>query len=458
MAKKTRPAQDADQTSVTPDTTTPKDSPPSSARARASTAAKTATTATAKPPAAPAADTPPAGESGTGKSGVDKAATPAAPGETAKPAAPAAAKTTRTGSATGPAESEPATPAARSKTSTDSATATTGENAPATTATAPSAATTAAPREVVTERRTGIFPMLLGGLAAGAIGFATADYLQQPAAPPDLSGLETRVAALAARLDGIPAPVDLSPLEIAQQNIRDSIDILDTRLADHQTALGAMQQQLDALIRQAGSPEMSEQAVALARQSLEAQLAGLRSEVGGLVQDAQVRKAEAEAAERATAIGNALSGIRLALENGTPFADLLGVLDTHGISLPDGLRAAAVTGAPTRTDLQSSFPPAARAALAAARKAGEARDGGGVGAFLKTQFGVRSLEPQQGDSPDAILSRTEAALQAGNLDQVLAGLDTLSGASRDQMAAWRARVQTRLDADTAVQALTESQN
>jgi hypothetical protein len=49
---------------------------------------------------------------------------------------------------------------------------------------------------------------------------------------------------------------------------------------------------------------------------------------------------------------------------------------------------------------------------------------------------VRSLTPRAGDSPDAILSRAEAAVGAGDLAGAIAELNTLPPAAQAAMADW----------------------
>src|SRR5690606_16625940 len=106
----------------------------------------------------------------------------------------------------------------------------------------------------------------------------------------------------------------------------------------------------------------------------------------------------------------ALSRIETAMDSGAGYASAIADLRQLGITVPEPLIAAAETGVPTQPALEARFPEAARAALAAARSADAGGEGGGFGAFLKTQLGARSLEPREGTDPDAILSRAEAAL------------------------------------------------
>ena len=63
-------------------------------------------------------------------------------------------------------------------------------------------------------------------------------------------------------------------------------------------------------------------------------------------------------------------------------------------------------------------------------------------AFFKSQVVTRSLTPQAGDSTDAILSRMDAALSAGNLSSCLTEADALPEAAREPLADWLSSVAT----------------
>jgi hypothetical protein len=73
--------------------------------------------------------------------------------------------------------------------------------------------------------------------------------------------------------------------------------------------------------------------------------------------------------------------------------------------------------------------------------------------YFKSQTGVRSLTPREGPEPDAVLSRAEAALQAGDLTAALTELQALPEAGQSAIAPWRSRVEQRLAAQSATDAL-----
>jgi len=130
-------------------------------------------------------------------------------------------------------------------------------------------------------------------------------------------------------------------------------------------------------------------------------------------------------------------------------------LTSAGIALPPVLAEAAEGGVATRANLTEAFPDAARAALAVARKA---EADGGLAGFVKSQLGARSLEPRDGDDPDAVLSRAEAAVREGRLADAIAEIDTLPEAARAEMSDWLARATTRREALAAAETLAADLN
>ena len=141
-----------------------------------------------------------------------------------------------------------------------------------------------------------------------------------------------------------------------------------------------------------------------------------------------------------------------AIDSGNPFSNALGAaVAPQGLSIPDALGAVAADGVATLGDLKETFPAAARTALAASRAAlGEDQ---GVGGFLMTQLGVRSLEPQDGTSSDAILSRVEAALAEARLTDALAEIDTLPPEGQAALGDWLTQATNRAAALEAAFAL-----
>lgn len=166
---------------------------------------------------------------------------------------------------------------------------------------------------------------------------------------------------------------------------------------------------------------------------------------------AETRVATAEAEAEAAAISSALAA-------GQPFAEPVSKLAADpDIAVPDGLAAAAETGAPTITTLRESFPDAAHSAIRASIVAAA---GDGVlaqsRAFMEAQVATRSLTPRQGLDPDAVLSRMEDHLRRDDLAAALTEAEDLPSEARDAMAGWLEDARRRLDAETGMEALRSS--
>ena len=264
----------------------------------------------------------------------------------------------------------------------------------------------------------------------------------------------------------MPDPVDLAPL-------REDIEALGARIdrvAGQISGLTDRVAYLESLPLGEEQGEDNSAAVAAAvaqlRDQIQAQadsLAAQQEESSALIEQIRSIAAEAEdsiaaAQERATArveaatAQAALGQLRIAVASGAPFANALDDIGTAtGTDVPEALTAAAETGVPTLDALQATFPAAARAALPVALRETAGEDAvDRFTAFLQSQIGGRSLEPREGDDPDAVLSRAEAALRAGDLSGTLAELDALPDPARAEMADWTASAQTRLDALSAL--------
>ena len=77
---------------------------------------------------------------------------------------------------------------------------------------------------------------------------------------------------------------------------------------------------------------------------------------------------------------------------------------------------------------------------------------------MQRQLGARSVEPRAGDDPDAILSRAEAAVSTGQLQQALDELAALPDAAKPALADWIDSAQRRIAAKQAATALMQSQS
>lgn len=326
------------------------------------------------------------------------------------------------------------------------------------------------PPALAPRRRGGFVPMVFGGVLAAAIGAGATIYLL-PRIPPewlplpqtpqvDEAALRAAIADQAARIESLGA--ELAAIK-GQPDLSGALGALDARVAQIEArpsggsgdpaALAALQADLEALRQRldqaagAGTDAAREQ-IAAAAEAAAQRIAEAEAE-------AQRLRDEAAASARRTMAQAALARLAAALDSGLPADAAIADLQTAGVTVPAEVQAEI----PSLRALQDAFPEAARAALAAARKAaatGTTMDR--LGAFLMAQTGARSLQPKEGSDPDAILSRVEAALTAGNLAEALREIATLSPEGQAAMAPWVEQAQRRLAATDALGALAQSLN
>ena len=288
-------------------------------------------------------------------------------------------------------------------------------------------------------------PLALGGLVAGVIGFAVATFT----APQADNGLASELAAQSNMIDGLeqrvanlPAP-DLSGIETAFADLTARVEALEARPATVAAPTGDMS------------------AVNADMDALRAQIAEMTNAAQTELSDARATaesiEENAAAAARKAAGRAALSRIQTALESGAPIGAALGDLENATGSAAPVELADVQDGVPTLASLQEKFPEAARVALAAARSEGVAgEESTGLGAFLRTQFDVRSTSPREGTDADAVLSRAEAAVRTGRLSDALAEISALPEVSRAAMSDWLAQAEARASAVAAADILSST--
>jgi hypothetical protein len=318
------------------------------------------------------------------------------------------------------------------------------------------------PRQEPEKRKGVFFPMLLGGLIAGGIGYGVAYTQFGQTTPVDIDGLQSRIDALQAQVDAVPV-TDMSGItqDVAtlNQGVTDLSASVDERFAAVNDSIAQAGQLAPLMGEQA-----QEQAVAQLSDQIAAQQAALEQQRADLQAQLDATRAEAEQIQQTAVVAArdqtaraALSRVQGALESGAPMREPLDDLaSTMDDPLPDALTAV-VDGVPTLATLRDTFPEASRAALSASRSAGEAGDDvGGFGSFLRNQLNVRSVEAREGTSTDATLSRAEDALRNGRLNDALAEIATLPTSARDAMSDWTTQAEARAAAVDAADQLDAS--
>lgn len=315
--------------------------------------------------------------------------------------------------------------------------------------------------------------MVLGGVIAAGAGFGLARVMpdllplgddpplaemvaqqgariaaleEELAVRPDLEEIVARLAAL----EAAPTPASAVETEREVAALRAAVAELQARPA----ASGG------------GDPALAEEVASLREQVANLGAGGgVPADVVAAVDAAEARLKEAE--ERAAALAReaeatavaarraaATERLAAALDSGAPFASALTEL---GSEIPAVLAENAAVGLPTIADLSDAFPDTARQSLEDALRAnmGESWTDR-VSNFLRSQTGLRSLTPREGNDPDAVLSRAEAALQAGDVARAITELSAMPEAGKPALADWLAMAQTRADAEAAVAALAQN--
>jgi hypothetical protein len=262
-----------------------------------------------------------------------------------------------------------------------------------------------------------------------------------------VDGFESRLADLESATSGLPALTEkVTALEKLEATNRSRIENLENALpaggsgGDGGVALGPLEARLAAA---------------------EGTLATLGDRIGALtgrVEEIAARPppaVESERAARAIAIGL----LRQGAGSGQGFAADLAMLKALGL---DGeavaaLEPLATNGAPTVATLQAAFPGVADAILAASSELDP--DAGFIDRLFSFGSGlvtVRPVGPIEGDTPDAVVSRMQAAVTRADLAGALAEREKLPPAGQNASATWAAGAADRNAIDSIVEQLALS--
>ncbi|MGB3146530.1 MAG: hypothetical protein WBA91_02085 [Paracoccaceae bacterium] len=264
-----------------------------------------------------------------------------------------------------------------------------------------------------------------------------------------------------------------------QGSLEERLAAAESRLADLAGSVAAPQPQADvkiddetllalktAILAEIEPVSADEGALTKEVNDLQARLAALEAsptvaavDTEGLAAaNAETKRLQEEAAAlaRAAKTSAAMADLRAAMASGTAFDGALATLEEAGIDLPQGLVEQS-GGVATLARLQEDFPAAARAALShSLAEAGGQGGWAGLMALLRSQTGARSLSPQEGDDPDAILSRAEAALGKADVQTALTEISTLPDSGQQQMAQWVEMAKGNLAATEGLRLLSEA--
>ncbi|WP_155886705.1 COG4223 family protein [Actibacterium atlanticum] len=319
------------------------------------------------------------------------------------------------------------------------------------------------------KRSGGFMGPVVGGIIAAVIGFGASQYL----GPLGLFGdpqNDTRIDELVLKNDEVAqtiadlkasvaaiAPVDMTPQITALGDTAEDLAIQIETLSQALTDLDVRVTEIEKAPIASGDSSGAAAAYQRELEEMRAELADQRARNDELLTKVETAASDATSEARALEAHSAAMRIMAALETGTGFEAALGSLS--GYDLPAALTDVAQTGVTSLAGLQTEFAGYARDALAASLKAAPgASTSERLSNFLRVQTGARSLTPRDGDDPDAVLSRAQAAVAAGDLTTALAELTTLPENGQAAMADWVAQAQARLDAQAAAKALLASVN
>ncbi len=268
--------------------------------------------------------------------------------------------------------------------------------------------------------------------------------------------IEEQIADIGDRLTAVeerPVPTrddsEVSSSEI--ESLRDRLEEQRANMESRSSDIDELTSRIETLT---SDLEAQDDTISEQRETLDSQsdtLAALREEAEA--EDESARESARTELRRA-----ALSRVTNALDTGSPFTDALADLRDTGIDVPEALDDVAESGVPTRNDLTDSFPDAARAALSRVRDGQDSLGAVEIGDFFRDQLGMRSLVPREGDDPDAVLSRAEAALRDARIDDALEEIESLPEEARAELDDWVARAEQRQEALSAADALADSLN
>lgn len=320
--------------------------------------------------------------------------------------------------------------------------------------------------------RRGFLPLVLGGLVAATFGFVASQFLgndnwpftRGPSATDEIavvvdqqkaqiSTLETSLGEMAQTIANPVADPQIGELVKSGEGVQAAINEFSARFESLEIRLTDLENR----------PIPDVGATVEAVVAYEKELAGMRAMFQKELARIEAAQSEAVQIEQSAAIRAesaatraAFATLKAAVETGVPLLPALDALRDVGIEVPAALSEHAETGIPSQTQLIQDFPAAARAALSASISASaDAGETSRLTAFLRTQLGTRSLQPQEGDDPDAVLSRAEGALNDGMIAKALQEIDVLPGSGKTEMATWIAAAKIRQEAVAAVSVLAE---
>lgn len=302
-----------------------------------------------------------------------------------------------------------------------------------------------------TPRPSIFLPLLLGGIVVALLGFAMSQYLGPLGPSTEITELRSRVTGHADEIQRLNAELQSQSTTISE--IQSALGDNTAALEDVRRSIAEAPQGDPSLLSDELRATLEEQKSEITR--LQGELENMATFAQEQIATAEEEQADAAAAEARVVARGALNVVRDALVTGDPYADALPDI-AAAISVPDGLAGPADTGVSSLASLQSGFSGSAREALSASlRETAGTTTGDRLRLFLQDQLGARSLTPRDGDDPDAVLSRAEAAVRAGNLDSAVEIIGQLPESGQQAMSGWISQANERAAAEEAFNELID---
>lgn len=307
------------------------------------------------------------------------------------------------------------------------------------------------------EKKRSVVPALIGGALCVGLGYAGANFLKPEGWP--FPGANT--GAIEARFEKLEA--DLAAAQTRSADLTSELNASQSALSENLTAqidaidiaasVAPLQSALKDLSTRVTTVEAAPVAEAVvspeATAAYERQLADMRALLDAEVARLTDAKIAAEHEEENAAKASAAARLQEAVATGMPFSDILANIE---MDVPAALSQHAGAGVASLQVLADEFSSAADIAIVETAKI-ETPDQTLIDKFLRTQLGMRSLTPQDGMTPDAILSRAEQAIRDIDLQAALDEISTLPDVGQAALADWTARATSRLEVTTALSSM-----
>ena len=227
-----------------------------------------------------------------------------------------------------------------------------------------------------------------------------------------LDGGLTEVRQAIAAVPAAAAPVDLAPLETQLKGLEDRVTAIGAGASSADAA--ALAQTISSI--EAGIAELRTQLTALDQRvaATDSAVSGLKGDVSATQTAISTQNQTLDGADIGPAVRLPLmvSGLETAIANGRPFAAELTGLKTllPDLSVPGPVEAAAAEGLPRPDAVVAQFTAAVPSVLAGRAAVSTGDMGEDALEWMKGLLALRPVGEVAGDTPEAIVSRLEAAV------------------------------------------------